>query len=323
MDHIPIKKKILDSLKPVVDRSIYVSIRQKGVDELAEALVNHPVYEWDNEMQFQGNPEETVQYYFFVDSINFCFWNEKRKERWQFLKNGEWINGYYAFSSAIKQAFLKDKNLLDAAYVSRIPFDKFAEIFPGKGELLLLKERHQIIQENFSILQRKYSGKAAHLVAEAQNDIGKLVELLLRDFSSFGDWTELEGKKLYFLKRAQLFPSDLCHAFKGEGYGYFKNMGDLTVFVDYKLPQFLEARGALAYADTLRNKLQNQELVERGSREEIEIRANTVYACEMLLERLATLGRNLTASDLDWMLWDLTTRTKSSLPYHRTISVYY
>lgn len=323
MDYIPIKKKIVDSLRQVVANSMLVSIRPEGIHALAEALKDHTVHEWDNEMQFQGNLEETVQYYFFVDSINFCFWNEKGKERWQFLKNGEWINGYYAFSSAIKQAFLRDKNLFDTAYVSRIPFDKFVEIFPGKGELLLFKERHQIIQENFSILQKKYNGKAAYLVAEAQNDISRLVDLLVQDFPSFGDWVEFEGKKLYFLKRAQLFPSDLYHAFKGEGYGYFKNMGDVTVFADYKLPQLLEAKGVLAYADTLRNKIQNQELIQRGSPEEIEIRANTVYACEMLLERLATLGRSLTAGDLDWMLWDLSQKTTLALPYHRTISIHY
>ncbi|MDO8474538.1 MAG: queuosine salvage family protein [bacterium] len=323
MNTIPIKKKILDSLKPIVDNSSFVSINQQGIDNLAEKLKNSPLYEWDNEMQFLGDFEETVQYYFFVDSINFCFWNEKEKERWQFQKNGEWINGYYAFSCAIKQAFLKNKNLFDAAYLSQIPFDEFSEIFIGRGELLLLRERHQIIQENFSIIQEKYEGKAAHLVAKAQHDVNTCVGLLLEDFPSFRDWVKLQNQTLYFLKRAQLFPSDLYHAFKGEGYGHFKNMGDLTVFADYKLPQFLEMKGVLVYADDLRNKLQNQELIEQGSKEEIEIRANTILACEMLLAGLEKLGRGLTASDLDWMLWDLSTKTKLSLPYHRTISINY
>lgn len=323
MDNASIKKKILDSLRPIVNKSEFVSIRQRGIDSLAKTLKNHPVYEWNNEMQFLGNPKETIQYYFFVDSINFCFWNENDKKRWYFDKDGEWINGYYAFSCAIKKAFMKHKRLFDAAYLSRIPFDEFAKIFAGKGELLLLKERHQIIRENFSIIQEKYNGEAAYLIAEAKNDVNDLVELLLGDFPSFGDWVKFQKQTLYFLKRAQLFPSDVYHALQGKGYGYFFNMGDLTVFADYKLPQFLEAKGVLVYDHGLRNKLQNQERIDQGSQEEIEIRANTIYACEMLLERLVKLGRRLTASDLDWMVWDLATKTKVSLPYHRTISINY
>src|SRR3989344_2916498 len=324
MDSIPIKKKILDSLKPVVENSVCVSIDQQKVNSLAEKLKDVPLQHWDNTMQLLGNPEETVQYYFFVDSINFCFWHEKGKERWQFQKDGEWINGYYAFSYAIKQAILKDKNLLNATYLSQIPFDAFSGIFTGRGELLLLKERHRIIQENFSIIQEKYDGKAAHLVAKAQHDVNTLVDLLFEDFPSFRDVVQFQNQTLYFLKRAQLFLSDLHHAFKGEGYGYFKNMGDLTIFADYKLPQFLEAEGVLVYSNDLRDKIQKQELIEQGSKEEIEIRANTIYACEMIIERLATMGRSLTAGDLDWMLWNLTQKTEPSfLLYHKTISINY
>lgn len=323
MDTTPIKKVILDSLKPIVDNSVFVSINQQRVNNLAEKLKDVPLQNWDNTMQFLGNPEETIQYYFFVDSINFCFWNEKGKERWQFQKDGAWINGYYAFSYAIRQAFLKDKNLFDAVYLSQIPFDVFSEIFIGRGELLLLKERYQIIRENFFVIQEKYDGKVVNLIMKAEHNVNTLIKLLLQDFPSFRDVAKFQNQTLYFLKRAQLFPSDLYHAFKGAGYGDFKNMEDLTVFADYKLPQFLEAEGVLVYTYDLRSKLQNQELIKPGSKEEIEIRASTIYACEILLKRLAELGRSLAAGDLDWMLWSLTQKTEPSLPYHRTISINY
>ena len=108
MKRISIKAKILDSLKPVLNTSTFVLIDKDKIKNLAEKLKNYSLSAWDNEMQFLGNPEQTVQYYFFVDSINFCFWREKDKERWQFLKNREWVNGYYAYSYAIKKAFLKN-----------------------------------------------------------------------------------------------------------------------------------------------------------------------------------------------------------------------
>lgn len=208
--------------------------------------------------------EETIQYYFFLDSINFCFWNKKDKARWEFKKGGQWIHGYYAYSYAIKKAFLKDKRLLDAFYLSNISFPEFSKIFQSRGELLLLKERHKIIQENFKILQNKYQGKAINLIRAAKNDVNALVNLIIRDFPNFRDWTELKKHRVYFLKRAQLFVSDIYYALRGKGFGYFKNMEDLTIFADYKLPQLLESEGVLIYDKKLRNKIKTQELIKKA-----------------------------------------------------------
>jgi len=321
--NISIKEKILTSLNPVIKNSFSVRIDRSKISLLAKKLKKYPIPSWDNISQFLGNSEETIQYYFFLDSINFCFWNIQGKERWEVEKDGKWMHGYYAFAYAIKNAFIANKQLFNASYLSGITFDDFSKIFKGRGELLLLKERREIIQENFKILQEKHNGKALNLVTEAENDADKLTGLIIQDFPAFGDYSEFKGQKVYFLKRAQLFVSDINYAFQGKNAGYFKNMENLTIFADYKLPQLLESEGVLVYSEKLKNKLANYELIEKDSEEEIEIRANTIYVCEMLLRELNRLGRNLTSNNLDWVLWVLSQENKPLLPYHRTITTNY
>ena len=57
--------------------------------------------------------------------------------------------------------------------------------------------------------------------------------------------------------------------------------------------------------------------------EEIEIRANTIYVCELIRERLAEIGRIINSNDLDWLLWSLSEEYKSRMPYHKTITTNY
>src|ERR1051325_10323143 len=165
-----LKELVLESIEPVVFSSRYIKINTTRVREIAEKIKDYTLPGWDNDLQFLGTPEETAQYYFFVDSINFCFWGKKGTERWQFQKDGEWIGGYYAFSYAIKKAVENDKRLLNADFLSNLSLKEFSKIFEGKNELYLLPERHQIINENFRILKEKFGGEAKTLLEESNFD---------------------------------------------------------------------------------------------------------------------------------------------------------
>ena len=123
-----VKHKILTSIKPVIEQSRFVNYNKEKINSLALQLRHEQLPDWDQELQFLGTPEETVQYYFFLDSLNFCFWAPKGQERWHFQKDGQWINGYYAFSYAIKKAVENNPKLLDATYLTSITFDEFRSI---------------------------------------------------------------------------------------------------------------------------------------------------------------------------------------------------
>jgi hypothetical protein len=61
-----------------------------------------------------------------------------------------------------------------------------------------------------------------------------------------------------------------------------------------------------------------------GGPEEIEIRANTISAVDMIREELARLGRPLKAFEVDWILWNLGQQEEfTSRPHHRTVTIFY
>lgn len=320
----PTKQIIIESLQPVIESSEFVQIIPEGVEKLAEELQNETIPPWDNTLQFLGTPEETIQYYFFIDSINFCFWAPKGKERWTYQVNGEWIAGYYAFSAAIKDAFMRDKRFFDSAYLAEMPEADFNAIFAGgKNELLLLKERWHIIRENFSILQEKFDGSLLNVLTQANKDVDVFVQLLLEHFPTFRDQAEWEGSPVYFLKRAQILPSDLSFALPDFPLVQFTNMEHLTVFADYKLPQILEAFGALTYSPELEQDILEERLIPAGSKKEMEIRASTIVAIEQIGESIKRKGGSLSMHEVDWVLWVKAKQTKLPRPNHKTLTTFY
>lgn len=318
------KETIVESLQPIIHSSEFVTIIPAGVERLAEELKNETIPPWDNTLQFLGTPEETLQYYFFIDSINCCFWAPKGEERWMYQVNGEWVAGYYAFSAAIKDAFLRDKRFFDSAYLAEIPEADFNAIFAGgKNELLLVKERWNIIRENFSILHKKFSGSLLNVLTQANRDVDVFVALLLEHFPTFRDQAELNGKSVYFWKRAQILPSDLSFALPDFPPVQFTNMGNLTVFADYKLPQILEAFGALQYVPELAQDIIEERLIPAGSQKEMEIRANTILAIEQITESIRQKGGSLSTHEVDWILWVKAKQTKLPRPHHKTLTTFY
>jgi hypothetical protein len=56
------------------------------------------------------------------------------------------------------------------------------------------------------------------------------VNLLADYFPSFRDETKFEGRRVRFLKRAQIFTADLWAAFDAQGYGEFDDIDKITMF---------------------------------------------------------------------------------------------
>lgn len=319
-----VKERILRSVWPVVKHSKEVRIDRKALETLAVSIKEQAIPAWNNDLQLLAeNETETVQYYFFVDSVQGCFWARKGEERWRYKKEGDWIKGYYAFAYAIKEAIQKNKKLLNAEYLRTISLKEFGGIFKGENELQILPERHEIIKENFTILQEKYGGLAANLVQSAEGDVNALVYKLVETFPTFNDKAQYEVQDVYLWKRAQIFPNDIFFALQGRGLGKFKNLEDLTVFADYRLPQFLQAEGVLQYNPSLLSKIKNEELIPSGSREEVEMRSNTIYACDLLVQELHKAGRDITNQQLDWIIWSLCQNRAFVLPHHKTATIFY
>ncbi len=99
-----------------------------------------------------------------------------------------------------------------------------------------------------------------------------------------------------------------------------KNLQHLTAFADYKLPQILRMFGVLEYVDELAEKVDNIIEISYNSREEIEIRAATIWAVELLRQKV----QKLTAMEIDNALWLISREIKDEAkPYHRTRTIFY
>jgi hypothetical protein len=150
------------------------------------------------------------------------------------------------------------------------------------------------------------------------------VDRVTRLFPSFNDVTTFQGSEVRFYKRAQILIADLSGAFGGQGLGGFDDLETLTAFADYKVPQVLRRFGVIDYDETLTAKIDRRELLAPGSVEEIEIRAATIWGCELIRRALAARGTHLRAFEIDWALWFAgQSLPPDERPYHRTLTVFY
>ena len=162
------------------------------------------------------------------------------------------------------------------------------------------------------------------LLHRADHSAVRLVREVTRRFPSFDDVVQSEAGEIRFYKRAQILAADLHGAFTGEGLGRFDDLDRLTAFADYKVPQVLRRLGVLVYADSLAETIERKELIAMGSQAEIEIRAATIWAVELIRQALAQIGVSRPAFEIDWLLWQAGQHPDlADHPYHRTLTPYY
>jgi hypothetical protein len=122
---------------------------------------------------------------------------------------------------------------------------------------------------------------------------------------------------VFFNKRAQLFVSDVARSTGNSPWGAITRVDKLTAAADYKLPWILRRLGILSYSPALAARIDNRSLIARGSAEEIEIRACTIWAVQYILNQLLRRLPKLCAADINDMLWLMSQAHKpADEPYH-------
>jgi hypothetical protein len=117
----------------------------------------------------------------------------------------------------------------------------------------------------------------------------------LSAWASFADVSRYEGRAVPFLKRAQIVGADLHRA----GVAAFTDLPRLTMFADNLVPHVLRLDGVLEFGCELAGRIERGELIEHGSREEVEIRACALHAVELIAAQRA----DSCAADIDQLLW--------------------
>ncbi len=257
-------------------------------------------------------------------------WSEEPDVRWRVEWRGDTVDGYWALAAALSRAMEEGYPLDDPAWLASISAGDLRRIVrqadPGGPQIPLFPNRLANLQELGRGLLAIGAGSssAAELVRSCNGSALELVARMAAAFPSFNDVAWHDGREVRFFKRGQILAADLAGALDGDELGHFTDLDRLTAFADYKVPQVLRRFGILSYQPDLVERIARRELIPAGSAEEIEIRAATLWAVEALRVALARLGRERTASDIDWLLWQAGQELPADAePYHRTLTVYY
>lgn len=327
------------SCEAVVQSSQYVRIDDDAVIRLARDLQDmEAAPEWDTDLHYRAigdnADERTAMWLLVLDTLNFCFWSDDPDHRWRVNWRGELVDGYVALVAALTTAVETGYPVHDARWLATVSDQDVANILqPAEGHtrIPLLHERVANLRELGTALLLYGSSPASAFISAAGGNAITLVQRIVDYLPSFNDvttWpyatTGLPGNEVRFYKRAQILVGDLAGGLAGSPLGVFADLDQLTAFADYKVPQILRWLGVLVYDDALAATVDIRTRIPAGSRMEIEIRAATIVACERIVAALAGLGRTITATELDWLLW---TRSQSlpgrTMPYHLTETIFY
>ncbi len=317
---------VLASTKWVVENTTSVFIREAKLAEAAKAAAGKLQQGLDTLAAGFGDTGElhtNAQLIFLEDSINFCYWAELGQPKWQV----EWpigvvhTGGFYAMKSCFERALQEGIPLLDAQFLSRLTGGQAERIFRGSGtaKINLIDKRIENLREAGTVLSEKFGSQFFNLLEISGYDAIALVRLILEHFASFRDTVVLGDREMKFYKRAQICAHDMTYLFPGDP-RRVKNADQLTAFADYKLPQVLREMGVLEYSPELARKIDAGEKIPAGSREEIEIRAGSVWAAELIRQ----LSDHYTSGQIDNALWLISQDIRDTAwPHHRTRTIFY
>lgn len=302
-------KDVLETTKAFVDAAQSVHINKERVVEFARGFDHGSVRHW-----LDAAPFDFTQ-------LNFCYWGELK---WTVEHEGRTYDGAWGMVLALGRAIHEKIPILDLDYCAQLDKKIFSHILRANNEIPLLEERYAMIRAVALVVSQKYQGKAENILKEASGDALRLPNTIIENFITFRDTSFYNGKEIYFYKRAQLLVADIYQLFDGEGFGALKNIDQITACADYKLPQILRKYGMLTYDARLVQKVDNQVEILHDSREEIEIRASTIWAVDYIKEEVRKKNPRVLSLEINDHLW-LATQEKflDDEPYHRTRTTAY
>ncbi|MCX6809239.1 MAG: queuosine salvage family protein [Candidatus Berkelbacteria bacterium] len=316
--------KILQTTRFVVENSDFVKINHDKVTEFSKDFNPDKTNHWLNAAPFrfsEFSDEQKLHFLFVFDALSFSYWGEPK---WTVEHKSKKHDGAWGMILALGRGIEEGVPLTNFEYCANIGKNGFAHILRGNIEIPLFEKRYKIIKEIGTVMKEKFNGKASNLIEEASGNGQTLLNLIVKNFPSFRDVTKYKAKNIYFYKRAQLLVADIYQIFAEKGFGALKNMDQITACADYKLPQILRKLGILEYMNDLACKVDNKIEIADNSPEEIEIRANTIWAVELIKKEVQKRHPQIMSFQINDDLW-LATQGKNNgdKPYHRTRTTAY
>jgi hypothetical protein len=245
----------------------------------------------------EGQPEDVATFLFTLDAINFgSGW-------FPTLRRRDGRSGYFTVAAGLTERF-RSRGPWSAAELRELDAAAVAAVLGQDRDHELMSLYAQALNDLGGFLGER---GALEVIEAAGGSAERLAERLAAGMPFFAD----RG----FYKRAQILPHDLVLA----GVAEFGDVDRLTVFADNLVPHVLRCDGVLHYEPSLAKPIDAEVLLEPGSRQEVEIRACAVHACEHIAGRLEVPPRVL-----DGWLWNRGQQPHyKTRPRHRARCVWY
>jgi hypothetical protein len=291
----------------VAETARYVTIDHAALQSYAQRLPLDvaQINELDPATHFvkPTEPDATLAYVVTLDAINFG------SGYFPHLKKRPGLSGYFTVASALKEHF-EANGPFTPGHLKELTGEKCTAIFgqsdPDAAIRELMALFAQALNDLGQYVDTSYQSSFTRLVQGANGSAERLVTLLA-EMPFYRD--------AGFYKRAQLTAADLALA----NVARFDDLDRLTIFADNLVPHVLRVDGVLRYEAELLERINREELIPAGSREELEIRACALHAVELL-----TASTSRTAMQLDYVLWNRGQQPAyKAQPRHRTRTVFY
>lgn len=319
-------RDLLPATEKVMQHASCVSINNQKILELARKI---PEFSSMSRTPFKIIGDELkndLQLIFIKNAVNFSFWPDLSKPRWMVEeKEGESHNtkwGADALNICLERALKNGTKILSPNFLNTLTEGQVKYLFRGyQGtEIPMIHERWICLKNIGFVLLGEFRGKYLNVVEEADYDAVALVDFIAEKFSSYFDVSRFRSMRVPFLKRAQLCAYHTHLTLRRYGKEGLKNIDQLTAFADYRVPQVLREFGVLEYSPRLSQRVHKNELILRDDPAEVQIRAATIRAVELIRE---LHNGKYTPAQIDSVLWGMTREMKFGEPFHRTRTVFY
>lgn len=299
---LPMLEDIRTACRAVAADARYVHIVEDRLAAYAAELWNHSVAPpmVEPAHHYVADPESTLAFFLTLDAINFG------SGYFPYLRKRSGLSGYFTIATSLKDQF-DAYGPFTAAHLMALDAKDCVTIFGQQGTSATVAELMALFSTALNqfgqFVHDEYDGEFTRLVDAANHSAEALVGLLSR-IPFYRDIRDLDGMAVPFFKRAQLSAADLALALNGHARGRFDDLDRLTIFADNLVPHVLRLDGILAYGDDLVARIEREELIPVGSRQEVEIRAVALHAVELMVTDLRRCGAHANAMQLDYLLWN-------------------
>jgi hypothetical protein len=326
----PIGSPVLDSLRPVIEKSRDVRTHYAEIVEVAKwmAYEELPMPNIAVPFGLEKTPEIAIDYVMVTNSIDSAFTDFKTHVKFQVDYAGQHFSDADAMQACVKRAMDDGIPILDGKFLSRVTKDELAKIFAGNIEMPMLDEKMAVFHEVGNLLSAKYGGRFLNFVRSCSQrlyDNGNgLIDRLVKEFPRYNDISQYDGHEVKFYKLSQLGAWGLYSGLSGTGAFKLEDADKLTAFADYIVPVALRVMGMTSYSPALEKTINSSEMIPRDSRQEIEIRAHCLYATALLREEVNKLrppDLQVIIPQIDARLW--THYHVTTWPHHLTRTIMY